>query len=208
MSIRREYRKVIAEMESGAAVDPKNAPPLAIEQEGFESIIQDDDRLMFSDFGSFAEVANRLLAWGGWRIEEKNSPVIKVLDSPAFGRNYSIFYNAVEIGSMYIMASYLTGGYTLDSRNVSSEISLNYLQFLSHEDAFEFLRNICFLMTPDNPEAFSITETMVVRSLQSFLWEVVRQTDRVHSFTLHHTGRADGYFKMRSQMLGSSGPDY
>jgi hypothetical protein len=42
---------------------------------------------------------NRLLQWGGWRLQERPDPQISGYDMPlGIGRRYTIYYNAIQVG--------------------------------------------------------------------------------------------------------------
>jgi hypothetical protein len=92
---------VFEEIENGKPITPQHAQPASIDQEGFESRITEADREAFAKTRCFGVVLNRWLSARPWRLQEKNRPLLRLFDDPAFGRTFDLFYNAHLSGSVY-----------------------------------------------------------------------------------------------------------
>lgn len=187
----RDYREQIREIAEGSpleTVDHRQAA--SIEAEGFESLISDEDRIVFDQTRTFGRIANRYLQLSPWRVQELSSPLITHYDDPAFGRNYDVFYNRLDFGRLSIesVRSSLRQG-------IRITIDLNYAQLAPYGELITLLDSMAFLVSnstvdAEAPSDFAERKRGVRDSLASHLWEVVREPARVPPLELVLEGAA------------------
>jgi hypothetical protein len=175
-SLRDDHQRVIREIEDGAPIEPKHNPPTSIEQEGFETFISDADRMMFRDFEAFGTAINKRLRWGGWRLQERHTPLAMDHEGPRFGRSYTIYYNALELGRLEVVVDLLKG-YSAEAPHVLADVDLDYLQFFSYETARSFLQTLAHELCADTQPSLDRLTATVESALSEFLWETVRLPD-------------------------------
>jgi hypothetical protein len=186
-TLRDEFRSVIEKIEKGEPINPRHAQPASVDQEGFASCIGDEDRAAFAKTANAGMIINRHLNWGGWRVQERNDPLLKISDSPMFGRSFNVFYNALLVGELYIYASpYLTK----DPAALAVEIEVEHAQLFPFSILRSLLRTLAILAADSEATDLAQRELEVDRCLVATLWEVVRTPEMLQTISFHTIGPA------------------
>src|SRR5215207_9999087 len=142
-ALRDEHRSIVEEIENGKPIEARHAQPASVDQEGFESCITDFDREAFAKTRSFGVALNRSLAWGRWRVQERNSPLLRLFEDPAFGRTFDLFYNAHLTGRVYLYASPFSGPSSNPKELILSVwVEVKNAQFFPYSDLRSLLRTL------------------------------------------------------------------
>ena len=194
--LRDDHQQVIKEIEDGKPIEPKHNPPASIEQDEFESFIRDEERTMFRDFGTFGEYVNNQLQGEGWRLQELPKPHLeRYYDSPGgFGRQYTIHFNALNVGRLKVCADILNG-YSTEAPHVIADTKLSYLPFFQYGEARGFLEQLNQCLAIDNPQTFSRNSAAVEHAMTAYLWELVREPDLAPDFELRLEGQPVWYLR-------------
>ncbi|ESX50804.1 hypothetical protein X760_31685 [Mesorhizobium sp. LSHC422A00] len=181
-----EIRK---EIEAGFPIEPNHQQPFSIETGAIASLIMDTDREAFARTADFGTRFNMKLKWGGFRIEELPHSELRLLhqDSPAYGRNFSVYFNRVKLGKLALEAmanssvqAHLDGLYFW--------LDLNYPTMLEYGDIRSFLLDIAHAASDGNDMKDRATE--VDRSLTMCLWNQIRARNELAVMTFAQNGAA------------------
>jgi hypothetical protein len=187
----REYHTALKEIAEGEPLQHvTHKQSTSIEAEGFVSLIRPEDRDAFDKTKRFGEIANgHVSTFSPWRIQEICSPLITHYDDPAFGRNYIVFYNKLDVGRATIEASYSCLLCFLLNLNIQ------YARFIPYGELVSLLDTLGFLMS-DTPLEEGLDSDFQKRrretrdALLAYLWESVRQPAKLLPLELRMTGPA------------------
>lgn len=177
------------EIETGIPIEPNHKQPVSIETDAIASVITDADREAFVRTADFGARFNKKLKWGGFRIEEIARSELRLLhqDSPAYGRNFSVYFNRVKLGKLALeamatrlMVEHLGGLYFW--------LDLSYPNMLEYGDIRSFLMDIAHAASDGNDMKDRAAE--VDRSLTMSLWNRIRAPNEPPEMTFAQSGAA------------------
>jgi hypothetical protein len=207
-------KKFINSLVRGGPITPKHEAPKDIGGE-YKSLVDEDDRRLFSDFREFADVVNAWLAdehvGGPWRLQELPTTEITLTrsDSPRFGRCYSVFHNQVKVGRLEISRGY---PYSTDAPNIWACIELGYVRLLSFDAIEEFLTYIAWHVSSEDTKSneYLSARQGIQRALTQAIWATQRITEFEEfdgqdwgEVALSFSGTAPWYFHKRNLLRES-----
>lgn len=143
--IHKDYIGIIAAIQEGERHVPQHQQPASLAAGGaVKSFITPAHELLFEDFRWFGAVMNQHVA-EPWSIEELNGTDVRdwLADGPVVGRRYQVYYNACRMGTVQVTVDLLA------DRAGCALIDLNYLRFVTYEDAHSHHPRSKAAITPD-----------------------------------------------------------
>lgn len=185
-TIHDEYAKTIREIREGRRREPKHDWPETLLGKQKARYFHPFDEIIFDEFAWFGAT----LDWetdDKWSMEETSDTGLRSwhhIDMPAYGRRWTIYYNALEIGWLETY-----WGTRPPAKNVEEfranpsariDMELNLMRFIHPENAFSLLRKTSYLMqgVEDGYEAASARARQAAESAMiQYMWEVMRIGD-------------------------------
>ena len=159
-----------------------------------EALTISTDREAFPKTVDFGRQFNAVLDWGGFRVQELPDPLQSVVDMPAVGRNYDVYFNRLKVGSLKLRAQ---------SPVLRDELSgISFWLELLHPLLFEYgqLRSFLVLLgrvaSDHTDEDFERREIDADRAMTRALWDAMRGRDDI-TLEFVTSGPAIGILKPR-----------
>ncbi len=164
----KEYREKLLR---GKPLEVKHAIP-RLQQDGWG--IDDSLRQFFHDFDWFGVIANDWgpIKEGPWRLQESENTELDTLsyDSPHYGRQYHIFYNAERVGLLEI-TDYLK--YTFANPRITAKIGIGDARLFTFHEVRGFLTSIAALVS-GTKEEYEESQRKIDMALLQAHWDAAR----------------------------------
>ncbi|HWU19352.1 MAG TPA: hypothetical protein VN155_16850 [Devosia sp.] len=194
---RGNYENPLDEIQTGVRYTPAHQPPAGLD-DAISLFVNEIDFLIFSEFTSFAQVANFYLSWSHWTLEDRPETEIGH-ESPAYGRRMRLFFNRLEVGEVIIRPA--AGARITKDNEASARIEFDYAQFIEHGEVHGLLMSLGELIVPDSTKAHEKLALDVDRVMARHLWNVTARPDAVPSLLFSCEGTYEFYRLRRDKGL-------
>jgi len=184
-SLREHYAKIVDEIRDGKRRQPQHDRPSGLRGKYLEANVDPVDQRFFAE----AALLGPALDWhtaDAWSFEETSDTMRRAwyLDSPDYGRRWTVYYNSLKLGWMEASAAPERLFGTVDEFAASPmaqiDIELHELRWVPAEDVFGLLYQVAFMMegTVDGYDAARERARRTAESAMTlYSWEVSRAGD-------------------------------
>jgi hypothetical protein len=185
-TIRDDFAKIVAEINDGHRRTPNPDTPLTVP--GRWNVLRVDpvDQAAFDDLALFGATVD----WStsdAWSLEETSDTGLRASyhDSPAYGRRWIVFYNALDVGWLEISAAPKRLFRSVEEFRADPfarvDMRLRWMRFLPADEVFVFLSQTTRLMQ-SLEGGYDAAAERANRSAEStmtrHLWDVMRVGDQ------------------------------
>lgn len=182
-SLHDQHAKAIAEIDYGRRRAPLHDIPVAPKKRG---PIDPVDHFAFDAFAWLGVTLDFMTA-AAWSFEETSDTMRRApyLDSPAYGRRWVVYYNALRLGWLEVSASPERLFCSVDDFRTSPQAQIDMelllMQFVPVDDASNILYQAAHLMQAgDGGDQFARgrAQQAAESAMTRYLWDVMRAGER------------------------------
>lgn len=189
----KDHKHIVAGIRSGTRREPQHRPPASVEADG-TTLLEPYHRIVWDDFGPFAEHINIMMHHGPFSFEEQ--PRVQFgFDGPDYGRHYNIYYNQIPAGRLIVGVAHLLQA--TEGHGAVGELDLDYAQLMPEAELRSMLRTMWFMFAKQEDGAVmrAKADLEVLKIMTGHLWEVQREPEVVHGMHWRFEGPYEHYLE-------------